>query len=154
MALFLQFEIGADRYLLDTAEVAAVHPLPSLKALPGAPAGVAGVAGYQGRAVPVIDLALLASGQPAADRLSTRLLLVHYPADGGNRLLGLVAERAIGVIRADEKTFAPAGVEAAPWLGGVVPGPAGGGLVQRVNVLELIPPDLRGVLFQAVEVDA
>ncbi len=152
MALFLQFEIGADRYLIDAAEVASVRPLPVLKALPGAPPGVAGVVNHQGSALPVVDLALLATGRPAADRLSTRLLLVRYPAPGGERLLGLVAERATGVARLDEKNLAPSGVTAAPWLGGVAPAPTpGGGLLQRIRVRELIPEDLRSVLFQAVE---
>lgn len=150
--LFLQFEIGGRRYLLEAAKVAAVRPLPVVAPLPGAPAGVAGVANYQGAPVPVIDLSVLATGQPAADRLSTRLVLVRYPARGGERLLGLVAERATGAVRLDERAFAPAGVTAAPWLGGVAPD--AGGLAQRVEIEGLLPPDLRAVLFQAVEAAA
>ncbi|MDF3058061.1 MAG: chemotaxis protein CheW [Rariglobus sp.] len=129
--------------------MAAVLPLPGLKALPGAPAGVAGVANYQGKPVPVIDLSDVATGRAAADRLSTRLVLVRYPAKEGGRLLGLVAERATSVTRLDEKTFASTGVEAAPWLGRVTP--AAGALAQRVEIEALLPPDLRAVLFQAVE---
>lgn len=149
MTLFLQFEIGGHRYLIEARTVAAVLPRPGLKPLPGAPAGVAGVANYQGRPVPVIDLAELATGRPAADRLSTRLVLVRYRAPSGEKLLGLVAERATSVARVDEKTFAPAGVAAAPWLGGVTP--ASGALAQRVEIESLLPPELRAVLFQAVE---
>lgn len=129
-----------------------MQPLPLLKALPGAPEGVVGVANYQGVPLPVIDLALLATGVRAPDRLSTRLLLVRYPAPGGERLLGLVAERATGVARIEEKTFAKSGVTAAPWLGDVAPvRDGGGGMSQRVRVRELVPADLRAVLFQAVE---
>lgn len=154
MLLFLQFEIGGDRYLLDASEVASVQPLPVLKALPGAPVGVAGVANYRGAAVPVIDLTLLATGRAAADRLSTRLVLVRYPAPrgAGVKILGLVAERATGVRRFKEEEFTAPGVDAAPWLGGVTPsGEPGGGMAQRVRVAELIPADLRAVLFHAVE---
>lgn len=147
--LFLQFEIGGHRYLIEARCVAAVLPLPGLKSLPGAPACVAGVANYQGKPVPVIDLSVLATGGASADRLSTRLLLVRYPTKQGERLLGLVAERATSVTRVDENTFASAGVEAAPWLGGVTP--TAGALAQRVEIESLLPPDLRAVLFQAVE---
>ena len=149
MTLFLQFEIGGHRYLVEARRVAVVLPLPGLKPLPGAPPGVAGVANYQGKPVPVIDLPELATGRAAADRLSTRLVLVRYPTKQGERLLGLVAERATSVTRVDEKTFASAGIEAAPWLGGVTP--AASGLAQRVEIEALLPPDLRAVLFQAVE---
>jgi chemotaxis-related protein WspB len=149
VTLFLQFEIGGHRYLIEARAVEAVLPLPDLKPLPGAAAGVAGVANYQGKPVPVIDLAQLATGRPAADRLSTRLVLVTYPAASGKKLLGLVAERATSVSRVDEKNFVPAGVAAAPWLGTVAP--EAGALAQRVDVAALLPPELRSVLFQAVE---
>lgn len=149
MTLFLQFEIGGHRYLLEAARVTAVLPLPALKLLPGAPVGVAGVANYQGGPVPVIDLARLATGYAAADRLSTRLILVRYPDAARGRLLGLVAERATSVTRADEKAFASPGVAAAAWLGGVAP--ADGSLAQRVEIEGLLPPDLKAVLFQAAE---
>jgi len=152
VTLFLQFEIGGDHYLLEAARVSTVVPLPVLKALPGAPVGVAGVANYQGRPIPVIDLGLLATGRASADRLSTRLILALYPAPQGERLLGLIAERATRVTRVADADFARAGVAAAPWLGGVATTVAtAGALAQRVDVAALLPADLRAVLFQAVE---
>ena len=39
--LFLMFQLGQDRYVLDTGQVEAVLPLLATKQLPGAPAGVA-----------------------------------------------------------------------------------------------------------------
>lgn len=129
--------------------MAAVLPMPELKPVPGSPEGVAGVANYQGAPVPVIDLSALATGRAAANRLSTRLVLVRYPAADGEKLLGLVAERATSVLHADDAAFTSAGVEAAPWLGGVTP--AAGSLAQRIEIGALLPPDLRAVLFQAVE---
>lgn len=149
MTLFLQFEIDGHRYLIETRRVAAVLPLPALKPLPGAPAGVAGVANYQGAPVPVVDLTALASGRAAADRLSTRLVLARYPSPGGERLLGLVAERATSVARLPDKEFSSPGVAGLPWLGGVAP--AADGLAQRVEVAELLPPGLRESLFREAE---
>ncbi|MFJ5370765.1 chemotaxis protein CheW, partial [Bosea sp. CER48] len=100
--LFLMFQLGQDRYVLDTAGVEAVLPLLAMKQLPAAPAGVAGAISYRGTPVPVIDLSLLAIGRAATSALSTRIILLHYPTDQGqHRLLGLIAERAIETIALD-----------------------------------------------------
>ncbi len=149
--LHLEFEIGADRYLLPVESVEAVLPLPVLKTLPGAPEGVAGVFNHHGRAVPVIDLARLALGRAAADRRSTRLALVRFAARGTDRTLGLIMEGATAVRRASEEEFQAAGVGAAPWLGGVTPAAGAAGLAQRVEVGGLLPPGLREALFQVAE---
>ena len=53
--LFLRFQLGGGRYLLEAARVAAVLSLPTLRPLPHAPPGVVGLANYRGTAVPVID---------------------------------------------------------------------------------------------------
>ena len=149
--LHIEFELGADRYLLPVGRVEAVLPLPVLKALPGAPDGVAGVLNHRGRAVPVVDLARLALGRPAADRRSTRLVLVRFPARGTERTLGLVVEGATTVRRAAEEDFQPAGIPAAAWLGGVATARDGAGLAQRVEVEGLLPRSLREALFEVAE---
>lgn len=166
--LHLEFELGADRYLLPVAQVAAVLPLPALKALPGAPEGVAGVLNYRGKPVPVLDLPRLALGRPAELRRGTRLVLVNYPAPAGSRLLGLIVERATTVARVAAEAFETAGSPAAAWLGDVAAPPPppptgspdrrrentvgrGAALAQRIEVAGLLPPDLRAVLFAAVE---
>ena len=150
-SLHLEFELGTDRYLLPVARVEAVLPLPALKALPGAPDGVAGVLNHQGRAVPVIDLARLALGRAAADRRSTRLVLVRYPARGGDRPLGVIVEGATSVARVAAESFQPAGAPAAAWLGGVSPESRGARLAQRIEIEGLLPPDLRAVLFEVAD---
>ncbi len=93
--LFLVFELARDRYALDVSQVAEVLPLVAIKQIPQAPPAVAGILNYRGAPVPVIDVSQLTLGRPAERRLSTRIVLVHYPdADGQTRLLGLIAERA------------------------------------------------------------
>jgi chemotaxis-related protein WspB len=149
--LHLEFELGADRYLLPVARVEAVLPLPVLKALPGAPEGVAGVFNHRGRAVPVVDLARLALGRAAEDRRSTRLVLVRFPTRTADRTLGLIVEGATTVRRAAEDEFQDAGAVAATWLGGVAPAPGIAGLAQRVEVEGLLPPGIREALFQVAD---
>ena len=80
----------------------------------------------------------------AARRLSTRIVLVHYGADG--RLLGLIAERATELVRRDESEFVPSGVvnDDASYLGPVAAD--GRGLVQRLDLTRLLPDAVRDIL--------
>jgi len=109
--LFLLFQLGRDRYALEASRVAEVLPLVELKHIPQAPPGVAGVFNFRGEAVPVIDLTQLTIGRPAQTQLSTRIVLLNYPlADGSNRLLGLIVERATETIKRQRSDFTDPGV--------------------------------------------
>lgn len=146
--LFILFQLGSDRYALPARDVAEVLPLVSMKALPGAPAGVAGLVNYRGTAVPAIDLTALTLGRPAARRVSTRLLMLKYPHPrGGERLLGVIAERATEMIAKEPGDFHPTGIasEATRYLGPVAHDPRG--LIQRVDVHALLTDGLRAALF-------
>lgn len=150
--LFLLFDLGVDRYALEAAQVAEVLPLVAIKEIPQAPAAVAGAFSYRGAPVPVIDLSQLALGRAAQRRMSTRIILVHYPAGpSGSRLLGLIAEHVTGTMRRDPADFVPSGVSggAAPYLGGVATGPTG--LIQRIDLQALLPSAVRDRLFAEAE---
>ena len=102
--LFLLFQLGHDRYALEASRVLEVLPLLELKRLPGAPMGVAGIFNYRGRPVPAVDLSELTLGQPASERLSTRIVVINYPDETGKfQPLGLIAEHATEIIRRDRK---------------------------------------------------
>jgi chemotaxis-related protein WspB len=153
--LFLLFELGKDRYALDVRQIAEVLPLVAITHIPQAPRAVAGVFNYRGAPVPVIDLSELTLGRPAERRLSTRLVLVHYPdAGGGTRLLGLIAERATQTIRRETTDFVASGVtsEGAPYLGPVASDARG--LLQWIDVRALLPPAVRDVLFKSPREDS
>ena len=147
--VYLLFQIGADRYALDATGIAAVEPLVRLKRIPQAAAGVAGVVDYHGEPVPVVDLRAMALGQPAEESLSTRLVMARYRcADGQERLLGLLAEKATETAHYESKDFQEPGVAAdgAPYLGPVVHDARG--IVQRVEVARLLTPAVRDVLWR------
>lgn len=147
--LFLLFQLGSDRYALEAGQVVEVLPLVTLKELPQAPRGVAGLANYRDETVPVVDLSALALGQPAAHRVSTRILMVRYSLpEGGNRLLGLVAERATEMMKCAPEDFQETGVENkdAPYLGPVLRNERG--LIQRVDIKTLLNDELREALFR------
>lgn len=119
-------------------------PLVVVKSLPGAPKGVSGLIDYRGRPVPVVDLCLLALGRPSVLRLGTRLILTGL--DDG-RLLALLAENATETMTRAESDFVAAGSgdAGARYLGPVTRDDRG--LVQRVEVMQLLSREVREALF-------
>ena len=141
--LFLIFQVGAHRYAIDAGQVAEVLPLVVINAIACAPEEIAGVLVYRGAPVPVVDLSQLLEGRPAERRLSTRVVVVHYPlgkdgVKGKTRLLGLIAEKATETIRREAPEFVESGVvnDRAPYLGSVAPDARG--MVQRVDIGRLL----------------
>ncbi|MBS7543467.1 chemotaxis protein CheW [Ancylobacter oerskovii] len=153
--LFLMFRIGRDRYVLDVEQVEQVLPLMAAKSLPGAPPGMAGLINYRGEPVPLIDLSQLATGRPAAPVMSTRIILVRYPAPGeGAHRLALCAEQVIDTVQRDPDAFVATGVEAGmpDWLGPVAAD--AGGFVQWVRAPALLTDEIRAILFHPAGVEA
>jgi chemotaxis-related protein WspB len=146
--LFLLFQLGKDRYALEARRVVEVVPLLTLKRVPQAPTGLVGIFSYRGRPVPAIDLCLLTLGQPANERLSTRIIIIQFPdGQGRHRLLGLVAERATEMIRREPKDFVESGIkiEAAPYLGPLLLD--GKGTIQLVHEEHLLSAHVRELVF-------
>jgi chemotaxis-related protein WspB len=146
--LLLQFQAGNDRYGLDVQRVIEVVPLVCFRPLPHADPCVAGLFNYRGAMVPVIDLTALLTGTPSRPLFSTRIILVNYPDhDGGQRILGLVAERITETVPCKAEDLQPAGiaVTGAPYLGDLFIHPEG--TIQRVEIESLLPPALREALF-------
>ncbi len=150
-ALFLVFHIGQERYALKATEVAEVLPRLPLKPIAHAPLWVAGIFAHRGALVPVIDLCALTFGLAAQPRTSTRLVLVNYQPQPGadTRWLGLILEQATETLRCDPAEFQPYGLSnpAAPYLGPVREDALG--LMQWIGVTDLLPDDVRALLFAA-----
>jgi chemotaxis-related protein WspB len=148
--LFLLFRLGKDRYAIEARQVVEVLPMLAAKQIPQAPPAVRGAFDFRGEPVPLIDMTQLALGHPVRENLSTRIVLVRHPdGRGGARLLGLLAEHVTETMRRAPADFRDAGVELpeAAWLGPV--SPYEGGLVQWVQVEQLLTPELRELLFPA-----
>ena len=146
--LFLLFQLGKDRYALDAREVAEILPLVDVKLLPQARPAIAGICNYRGAPVPVIDLNQLMSNRPAAQRFSTRIILVNYRSDGGTRLLGLIAEQVKATVKREPAEFVDTGVreDATHYLGPVAADSSG--MLQWIHVDKLLTPAMRDLLFQ------
>lgn len=147
--LFLVFRIGGQRFALDTREVVEVLPRLPLKPIARTPAWVAGVLAHRGALVPVVDISALSFGEPAPQRTSTRLVLVHYRADPArpDLLLGLIIEQASNTLRCDPAEFRPYGLDNrdAPYLGPVREDAQG--LLQWIGVQDLLDDEVRALLF-------
>jgi len=146
--LFLLFQIGNDRYAIEANRVVEVAPLLELQRLPHAPRGVAGVVNYRGNPVPAVDFSQLVLGQPAAERLSTRIIIVKHPdGQGREQLLGIIAEKATDLLHKDAADFGPPAGQgrSAPYLGPVFVDDKGP--VQCLREQQLLPEPVRDVLF-------
>ena len=147
--LFILFQIGRDRYALSARNIIEVLPLMNLKRVPCTPVGVAGLLNYRGIPVPVIDLNEMTLAEPAARRLSTRIILVKYPVEAQYpRALGVIAEHATNMIQRSIQDFFETGVgsDDARYLGRVANDT--GGLIQWIEVEHLLTPEIRNVLFR------
>lgn len=147
--LFILFTLDSERYVIDATQVERLMPLAPQppKTIPGAPPWVAGVLDHEGAPLPVIDLPTLALGRPAAQLMSTRVVLVRYPHAGTVRLLALLLEGATRTIRLEADAFQDTGIDTphARYLGPVAS--EAGGLVQWIRVEHLLPDDVKALLF-------
>ncbi|WP_455922400.1 chemotaxis protein CheW [Pseudomonas putida] len=147
--LFLVFQVGSERFALAATDIGEVLPWVPLKPVPQSPAWVAGIFAHRGRVVPVIDVGQLMFGTPAAQRTSTRLVLVHYRADPtrSNLRLGLILEHATQTLRCDPRDFQPSELSNrnTPYLGPVREDELG--LMQWVGVQDLLDDRVRELLF-------
>ncbi|MHA7113643.1 chemotaxis protein CheW [Pseudomonas promysalinigenes] len=142
--LYLQFRLNQQRFALDVRQVIEVLPRRTLKPIAQAPAWVAGILAHRGNLVPVVDLSALSFAQPAAERTSTRLVLVRYR---GEHVLGLILEQATETLRCQADEFQPYGLDGgnAPYLGPVRQDAQG--LLQRIEVDDLLTDAVRASLF-------
>lgn len=125
-----------------------VLPLVTLKRLPQAPSVVAGVFNYRGSTVPVVDLSQLTVGRPAAERLSTRIIIVKCARPQGDAgLLGLIAEEATGLLQAPPGALKSESLRicGAPYLGPVLMDKLGP--IQLIDEQHLLAEPVRDRLF-------
>jgi chemotaxis-related protein WspB len=145
--LFLLFNLGADRYAIAASEVAQVLPLVSVKPIPQAPVGLAGLFDLHGTLVPAIDLRLAMVGEPAAQSLSTRLIVISsLDGAGARRAIGLIAEKVTRTVDWDPATFVDCGIRTgcASYAGPMARD--SDRLVQRLDPAELLPATIRDAL--------
>jgi chemotaxis-related protein WspB len=133
--LALAFQVGADRVAVDVRRVHEVVPRVRLSPATGSPAWVAGVFVYHGRVVPVVDLHALMGVGECPPHLSSRVILLRWPRDVPESLVGLLATQVaeIRAVRDSPRTDPRAGN---PGLGTATPD--GTGILRVLDADELL----------------
>jgi chemotaxis-related protein WspB len=150
--LLLTFTVAGDLYAIEATTVEKVLPPVTLRKIPGADVAVAGILDYMGKALPVVDLAALYTGQPCLRKLSSRILIVKYRKLAASHLLGLLVAEATDTINVDSSSLQSANVASRPdmGLGSVLV--HNGRWVQLVQAENLFPESLDSALFPEASV--
>ncbi|MGV3653195.1 MAG: chemotaxis protein CheW, partial [Noviherbaspirillum sp.] len=118
----IEFKAGGERYAVETAHVAHVHPMLPITPLPGVPVFIAGIVAPQGEVLAVVDLRSLLN-LPLSGLAEPVAIIV---LQGAGREFGILAEEIVGIARyrGDAMAGGPqgmAGIDPA-YLKGVTPG--------------------------------
>ncbi len=95
--LALTFQVGPDRVAVDVRRIREVVPRVRLSPVNGGPQWIAGVFVYRGRVVPVVDLHRLTGVGECPLHLSSRIILLPYPLDAPESLVGLLATQVADI---------------------------------------------------------
>jgi len=105
--LVLMCEAGGRRYAIDTCHVVEVVSYVRSEQLAEAPKWSAGMIAYRGRAIPLVDLTLLTSGDRCPRRWNSRIIISRFDAEDQHQLFGLVAERVTAAVIDDQDPDRP-----------------------------------------------
>jgi purine-binding chemotaxis protein CheW len=109
---YLTFQLGAEMFALDVAQVREILDFTTITKVPRAPAFMRGVINVRGSVVPVVDLALKFDMAQTEKTLETRIVVVEVECEGEVTVIGAVADAVRNVIEID-----PAQIEATPRIG-------------------------------------
>lgn len=146
--LYLLFNVKRDAYAVEVGRLVEVVPWVPLRAIAKAPRFVAGLLNYRGQAVPVIDLCAQMFGEPSAELLSSRIMVVTYVHRGMSVLLGMLAEHVTETLECDPQKFQalPMNSDEAPYLREFIPYREH--LVQRIEIDALLSDKVHALLFK------
>ncbi|MDA1194773.1 MAG: chemotaxis protein CheW [Planctomycetota bacterium] len=150
------FYVGSERFAIDTQSVAEVIPGIAARPVPSAPEGLRGVIEYRGLVVPVLDLCRLFGRGDCPPRLANRILICDLSNSGARwgvgthdrPMLGILAENVTRVttLDPDAQGSHPSPTKASG-LGRILRDKDG--LVQLVQVRDLIPPETLATVVRA-----
>ncbi len=152
--LYLQYSVGPHACCLPCSWVEQVVPRVEVTPIPEAPGHVHGLLRYHGGVVPVIDLCTLLIHQPAAVKLSSRIILLRRAPNLPGVVLGVLAEKVLNVLEFSEDDCRFSGLPGAVaglMSGRVADTPAGLiHILEPARLLALGAPPTAGVTLTAV----
>ena len=148
--LYLIFEMNRQLYAIDSNEIIEIIPNVNYTIIAGAPDFIKGIFNYRGTAVPVIDLLMMSSGKPTADKLSTKIMIVNYnPIKSVEKTIGLLTENIIGSEHINDESIKKNGLtlDQSKYLGDILN--KGDLMVQIININNLLTKEAQKILFSA-----
>jgi len=142
--LLLSFDIGEEKYAIDTSNIIEITPLVRLKTVPGSLHGICGLLNYHGASVPVVDINLLCDKSNEINTLTTRIIIVNYH---DKHVIGIKADNVTETIRADEDNFKSSGIKLSTnnFLGDISEHDSS--FLQLVKIDQLLSDAVRNSLF-------
>jgi purine-binding chemotaxis protein CheW len=101
----LLFDLGEDRYAIDSGMVGALLPLPRLYRPPSLPRVLAGYADLGGRAVPVLATGVILGRSSAETDIYAHLIVIEGARAGGD--FALLVDRAETLARIERRSITP-----------------------------------------------
>ena len=146
--LYLLFFLDNSRYVIKATDVIEIVPLVKLTSIPRTPDYVAGIFNYRGKAVPVIDMRHLVSSASSHNIMSTRIIMVNYNAEHGERhVLGLLVEHVTDMIYLNEESFDDPVVRVNQSLQISQVLTDQSGIIQKIEIGKALPEQVRNLLF-------
>ena len=89
----LTFDLQGETFALEAGLVQEVLVLLPETPVPGARAFVGAVINFRGRVIPLVDLRLAFDMSAGAPTIDSRIVVIEYPLDGEQALIGLRADK-------------------------------------------------------------
>ncbi|HXN49508.1 MAG TPA: chemotaxis protein CheW [Bryobacteraceae bacterium] len=114
-AQYITFRLGDELFAIGVGQVREVLEIARITRVPTAPDYMRGVVNVRGKAIPVVDLRRRFGLAPAADTLTTRIIVMELELDGETTILGGVADSVHEVIELEPGEIDPAPRIAMRW---------------------------------------
>ncbi len=157
--LFLAMSLGERRYVVPARDVVSVLADQPVAPLSAVPSWIGGVLKVGRTPVPVIDLVARVTGRPSSPGRTRRVVLLRLDGIGidargacaKQKMVGVWAEHVTETLMLDTAAFVSCGVQFpdARFLGPIVR--HGEDWLQRLDVADLLEPEVRALLLEAVE---
>lgn len=146
--LFLLFQIGNDRYVIEGNKIIEIIPNLKIKPVLKAPDYVTGLLNYRGEVIPVIDINKLCIDKFTSSSLSSRIVIIKYLSINKDELkLGLNVEKATETIDLNRSDFEVSTIKIkdASYFGELVK--TDNGIIQLLEVEKILPNEIREALY-------
>ncbi len=149
-ATFVTFDLGAQTFAVDVANVREILDAQSISPLPNAPSELIGMIDIRGEGIPVMDLSLpLGLARLGGDQAEARLIVLDFASEA-LPTVAIAADRVRSVIDIAPKVIDPVPQVPGTWAAGAMTGVTrlDGALVYLIDLraaLSLQPRDLSGL---------